>query len=153
MEPPKVSVPEATLTVMPDEPTAPLRMTGEPTEALVERPASSASLPFRLKLPVEPGPNTSLLKRSSPFVAFWTIVPEPLMTTPPVIVLAAPSTREPPLTTRPPPMVWAEEKVSVPALTTTPPVKLLPVLAKVAWAAPFLTMPVAPMMPFEPLKV
>ena len=132
IEPPKVSVPEATLTVMPDEPTAPLRMTGEPTEALVVRPARSASLPFKLKLPVEPGPKLNLLVRPSASVAFWTMVPEPLMTTSPLIVLAAPSTREPPLTTRPPPMVCADWNTSVPALTTTPPVKLLPALAKVA---------------------
>ena len=103
-------------------------------------------------MPVEPLPKASVLPLPMPLVAFWTIAPEPLMTTPPAIELAEPSTRVPPLTTRPPPMVWAEEKVSVPALTTTPPVKLLPVLAKVAAAAPFLTMPVAPMMPFEPVK-
>jgi hypothetical protein len=37
-------------------------------------------------------------------------------------------------------------------LTVTPPVRLLPTLLKVTWAAPFLTMPVAPVMPKSPLK-
>ena len=85
-------------------------------------------------------------------MAFWTIVPEPLMTTLPETALAAPRTRLPPLTTMPPAMVWDEVKVSVPALRVTPPVKALPTFAKVAAPAPFLTMPVAPVMPLVPLK-
>ena len=145
-------MPEAMLTVMPVVPAEPLEMTGAPGEAAVVRPERVASVPLSEYVPVEPLPKASVLPLPMPFVAFCTIAPEPLMTTPPAIALAEPSTRVPPLTTMPPPMVWAEEKVSVPALTTTPPVKLLPVLAKVAAAAPFLTMPVAPTMPFEPLN-
>ena len=109
-------------------------------------------MPLREKEPVEPLPKASLLPWPIPFVAFWTIVPEPLMTTLPLTVLAAPRTRLPSLTTMPPAMVWDEVKVSVPALRVTPPVKALPVFEKVATPVPFLTMPVAPVMPKPPLK-